>query len=70
MENWAISTSTNTVGGVYCTPIITTGGASGGVTWVGGGGGGGWTPPPPAPQGPLDWLDAEVEKTCALARQG
>jgi hypothetical protein len=25
-------------------------------------------PPVPAPQAPLEWLDGEIEKTCALAR--
>ena len=49
-----------------------------GTTWttpvyVGGGGGGavalnGWPSPDPVPQSPLEWLDAEIEKTCALAR--
>jgi len=32
-------------------------------------GAGGWSQPsPPRPQTALEWLDAEIERTCALAR--
>lgn len=68
MENWSITTGTTTSGGAYYMPVVTTG--SNATTWVmgGGGGGAGWQPQPPRPQTALEWLDGEVEKTCALAR--
>ncbi len=67
MENWSITTGTTTSGGAYCMPAVTTG--SNATTWVmGGGGGAGWQPQPSRPQTALEWLDGEVEKTCALAR--
>ena len=52
-------------------PVIANGGTSygKGVTYVSGGGGGGLYTPPPRPQTALEWLDAEVEATCKLARQ-
>jgi hypothetical protein len=27
------------------------------------------SPPPARPQSPLEWLDAEIESTCAIARR-
>ncbi len=42
-------------------------------TWVGpttiSSDGGSYSAPAPRPQTPLEWLDAEVEATCKLARQ-
>ena len=42
-----------TNGAVYLTP-------SAGTTWT--------TSPAPRPPPPLEWLDGEIERTCALAR--
>lgn len=59
---------------------ISTTGSSGNVTWpvvasggngayvYGSGGGGGCGAPAPRPQTALEWLDAEIEATCRLAR--
>jgi len=70
-DNWAylntVTTGSTTNVGTYMLPAITNG-----AVYVGGGGGGSvqavWPEPEPKPQSALDWLDAEVEKTCALAR--
>jgi hypothetical protein len=51
------------------TPSITVGSSS--VPYIvtsGGAGGGGWTAPAPRDPTALEWLDAEVEKVCKLAR--
>ena len=73
MEMWTNTVTTGNTTTAY--PVV----ISGGGTWnapvyVGGGGGGGsvtlngWPAPGPVPQSALEWLDAEVDKVCALAR--
>ena len=61
--------------------VTTSGGATGyttssSTTWAmpvtlysGSGGSGGYTSPAPRPQTALEWLDAEIESMCKLARQ-
>jgi len=63
--NMWITNTANTSGSyTYTYPVtITSGGTIGG-----GGGGGGYVPAPPREPTVLEWLDAEVERTCALAR--
>ena len=56
-------------GGTYI-PWTTTGTATAGtyvmpMTFYGGGGG---SAPAARPQTPLEWLDGEIERTCAIAR--
>jgi hypothetical protein len=41
---------------------------TGGTTYVNGTTSGGFAAPPPRELSALEWLDAEVEKVCALAR--
>lgn len=38
------------------------------IVTSGGAGGGGWTSPAPRKQTALEWLDAEIESVCKLAR--
>ena len=52
MSTWLNTTSSNTT---FYIPATTT------ATTIAG-------PPQPKPQTPLEWLDAEIERTCALAR--
>ena len=66
-----VTTGSTTNAGTISYPVTAGGGYTDGVTYVGGGGGGYAWPaakPEPQPQSALEWLDAEVEKTCALAR--
>jgi len=70
-DNWAYLNTTTTGAttnvGTFMLPAITSG-----AVYVGGGNGGSvqavWPAPEPKPQSALEWLDAEVEATCALAR--
>jgi hypothetical protein len=67
-DNWAYGISNVTTGsttnvGTFVYPAVTNG-----VTYISSGGTGSWSAPEPKPQSALEWLDAEVEKTCALAR--
>ena len=58
-------TTTNTI-----LPVTWTGSGGGytqGVTYISSGSGG-WTAPAPRTPTALEWLDAEVEKVCKLAR--
>jgi hypothetical protein len=68
METWtnAITTSASTATNV----VFTTYGYSGGTMWVNPTTTAPALPSPPAPKSPtaLEWLDAEVDKVCALAR--
>lgn len=50
--------------------VITSGGGCNSTNYVtaSGGSGGGWTSPDPRTPTALEWLDAEVESVCKLAR--
>ena len=68
MENWTNGWDSSTsVGGTYIpwTGTTTTTGTY--VMPMSVYGGGGFSPPPRQPTA-LEWLDAEIERTCALAR--
>ena len=65
MQSWITNTTTTSTGASYM-PLVTTTGSSV-MTWPAPDCY--WPAQPAAPQTPLEWLDGEVEKTCALARQ-
>jgi hypothetical protein len=69
---WINTTTSSTTTTAY--PFVVTSGSSTTYPYViTSGAGGGYVQPvapsaPPAPRTALEWLDAEVERTCALAR--
>ena len=71
---YAYSLNTTTGNGSVMWPVVfTTGGSSSSGNYVysgggSGGGSGGYTAPAPRPPTALEWLDAEIEKVCKLAR--
>jgi hypothetical protein len=55
--NWLYTTSTST-----SMPLVISNGGGGGAYVAT------WPTPEAEPASPLEWLDSEIEKTCALAR--
>lgn len=56
MTTWTNTTSSSSSSTTFYIPVTTAGSATM------------WTPAAPRPQTPLEWLDAEIERTCAIAR--